>query len=200
MNPALYEAALERISGLFGEDATGHDVRHTLRVYRMAMRLADAEGADRELVGLAAMLHDADDPKLFDSGDGLPNARAFMAEQGIGSAQTEAVCTIIDEVSFSKNGGKRPSTVEGMVVQDADRLDAIGAIGIARTFAFGGNRGQPIHDPDRDTGTSIAHFHEKLLKLKDLMNTEEARRIAEERHRYMEAFLEEFHEEWNGHR
>ncbi|MCM3086801.1 HD domain-containing protein [Bhargavaea ginsengi] len=200
MNPALYKAALERISGLFGEDATGHDVHHTLRVYRMAMRLAEAEGADRELVGLAAMLHDADDPKLFGNGGGLPNARAFMEEHGVLPAQTEAVCTIIGEVSFSKNGSKRPLTVEGMVVQDADRLDAIGAIGIARTFAFGGNRGQAIHDPDRDTGTSIAHFHEKLLKLKDLMNTDEARRIAEERHRYMEAFLAEFHDEWNGHR
>jgi uncharacterized protein len=198
MNPALYEAALEWISGLFGEDATGHDVHHTLRVYRMAMRLAEAEGADRELAGLAAMLHDADDPKLSDSGDGLPNARAFMEEQGIAPAQAEAVCTIIGEVSFSKNRGRRPSTIEGMVVQDADRLDAIGAIGIARTFAFGGNRGQAIHEPDRTSGTSIAHFHEKLLKLKDLMNTDEARRIAEERHRYMEAFLLEFREEWNG--
>ncbi|EMR07280.1 hypothetical protein C772_00929 [Bhargavaea cecembensis DSE10] len=198
MNPALYEAALERISRLFGEDATGHDVHHTLRVYRMAMRLAEAEGADRELVGLAAMLHDADDPKLFGSGDGLPNAQAFMEEQGISPAQADVVCTMIGEVSFSKNGSKRPSTIEGMVVQDADRLDAIGAIGIARTFAFGGSRGQAIHDPDRTTGTSIAHFYEKLLKLKDLMNTEEARRIAEERHRYMEAFLSEFHDEWDG--
>lgn len=200
MNPALYKAALERISGLFGEDATGHDVHHTLRVYRMAMRLAEAERADRELVGLAAMLHDADDPKLFGTGNGLPNARAFMEEHGVLPAQAETVCTIIDEVSFSKNGSKRPSTIEGMVVQDADRLDAIGAIGIARTFAFGGNRGQAIHDPGRDTGTSIAHFHEKLLKLKDLMNTEEARRIAEERHRYMEAFLAEFQDEWDGKR
>ncbi|WP_213421392.1 HD domain-containing protein [Bhargavaea massiliensis] len=198
MNPALFEAALKRITRLFGEDATGHDVHHTLRVYRMAMRIAESEGADRELVGLAAMLHDADDPKLFGGGDGLPNARAFMEEQGISPAQAEAICMIIGEVSFSKNGAKRPSTLEGLVVQDADRLDAIGAIGIARTFAFGGNRGQALHDPDRDTGTSIAHFHEKLLKLKNLMNTDEARRIAEERHRYMEAFLAEFHAEWNG--
>jgi uncharacterized protein len=198
MNPALYEAALERISGIFGEDVTGHDIHHTLRVYRMAMRLAEAEGADLEQVGLAAMLHDADDPKLFKSGDGLPNARAFMKEQGISPDQADVVCTIISEVSFSKNGSKRPSTIEGMVVQDADRLDAIGAIGIARTFAFGGNRGQAIHDPDRTSGTSIAHFHEKLLKLKDLMNTDEARRIAEARHRYMKAFLEEFREEWDG--
>lgn len=200
MNPALYEAALERISGLFSEDATGHDVHHTLRVYRMAMRLAEAEGADRELVGLAALLHDADDPKLFGNSEGLPNARAFMDEQGIQPAQAETVCTMISEVSFSKNGSKQPSTIEGMVVQDADRLDALGAIGIARTFAYGGSRGRAIHDPDKDTGASIAHFHEKLLKLKALMNTEEAKRIAEARHRYMEAFLEEFHEEWNGHR
>ena len=198
MNHALYDAALVRISELFNRDATGHDVHHTLRVYRMAMRLAEAEDADRELVGLAAMLHDADDPKLFGPENGLRNARAFMAEHHVPAAKIEVVCTIIGEVSFSKNGSNRPSTIEGKVVQDADRLDAIGAIGIARTFAFGGNRGRAIHDPEDAEGTSIAHFHEKLLKLKNLMNTDEAKRIAEARHRFMEEFLQEFEEEWDG--
>ncbi|MET3574423.1 HD domain-containing protein [Bhargavaea ullalensis] len=198
MNPDLYEAALAWISGLFREDATGHDVHHTLRVYRTAMRLAEEEDADRELTGLAAMLHDADDPKLFGTGEGLPNARSFMAEHGIPAETAELVCTIIGEVSFSKNGSRRPSTLEGKVVQDADRLDAIGAVGIARTFAFGGSRGQAIHDPAAETGTSVAHFHEKLLKLWDLMNTDGAKRIAEGRHRFMEEFLDEFMREWDG--
>lgn len=198
MDSAIYEAALEYIHALFAGDATGHDVHHTLRVYRTAMRIGEAEGADLNRVGLAALLHDADDRKLFGTGDDLTNARRFMRTHGVPEDEEEAVCRIIGEVSFSKNGAAPPATLEGMIVQDADRLDAIGAIGIARTFAFGGNRGQAIHEPGADTGTSVAHFHEKLLKLKDLMNTAEAKRIAEDRHKVMEAFLEEFHAEWEG--
>ena len=128
-----------------------------------------------------------DDHKLF-STENNQNARAFLQSQSVGQDEIERICAVINAVSFSKNRGKRPESLEGQIVQDADRLDAIGAIGIARTFAFGGKNGRSIE-------SSLQHFHDKLLLLKDEMNTEEAKRIAEIRHSYMEGFLTEMQEE-----
>ena len=184
----MIEAAMDYLRELFRDNADGHGLEHTLRVYRCALRIAETEPeADRQIVSLAALLHDADDYKLFRTEDNA-NARCFMAQQGVDSAAADRVCEAINSVSFSKNRGRRPETIEGRIVQDADRLDAIGAVGIARTFAFGGSHGRPPED-------SIHHFYEKLLLLKDLMNTAEAKKIAETRHSFMEAFLEEWKKE-----
>ena len=181
-------AAIDYIARLFAGNSGGHDADHTLRVYRTAMQIADAcPGCDREIVALAALLHDADDHKLFATRD-FANARSFLREEGVPEDRIDRICRSIGEVSFSRNRGKTPSSLEAMIVQDADRLDAIGAIGIARTFAFGGEHGRPL-------SSSIDHFHEKLLLLKGEMHTDRARALAEERHRFMEDFLEEYRRE-----
>ena len=184
--PVIEQATLY-IGELFRGDSGGHDVGHTLRVYRNAMAIAESEpDCDREVVALAALLHDADDHKLFDT-DNDRNARSFL-QCRLDPDRIEQICECIDSVSFSQNQGKAPSTLEGKIVQDADRLDAIGAIGIARTFAFGGEHGRPLEE-------SVQHFYDKLLHLKDLMNTDEAKRIAAKRHAYLERFLDELDDE-----
>ena len=163
----ITQDAMEYIRALFQGNADGHGYDHTLRVWRNAVEIAETEaGCDRETVSLAALLHDADDHKLF-STENNENARRFL-EGRVPPDKAEKICAVINTVSFSRNRGKRPDTPEGRIVQDADRLDAIGAVGIARTFAYGGKHGRTPED-------SIAHFHEKLLLLKDMMNTEKAK-------------------------
>ncbi len=184
----IIREAQDYIRELFRGNADGHGADHTMRVYRTALRIAETEpDADRFTIALAALLHDADDHKIFRT-ENNANARRFLAAQGIRPETADAVCRIINGVSFSKNAGRRPETPEGKIVQDADRLDALGAVGIARTFAYGGKHGRPPED-------SVAHFHEKLLLLKDLMNTAEGKKAAEERHAFLEAFLEEWNKE-----
>ncbi len=184
----ITDAAIEYIRQLFAENADGHGLEHALRVYRTALHLAkSAPAADPLVVALGALLHDADDHKLFHT-EHNANARRFLTEQGVDPETADRICGAINAVSFSQNRGKRPETIEGQLIQDADRLDAIGAVGIARTFAYGGKHGRTPED-------SIAHFHEKLLLLKDLMNTEQAKELAEERHAFMEAFLRQWDRE-----
>ena len=180
----LTREAIEYIRELFRGNADGHGFDHSLRVWRNAMMIAESEACDPRIVSLAALLHDADDYKLFATEDNA-NARSFLDAHGVTPEDADRICAAINAVSFSKNRGKRPETAEGCIVQDADRLDALGAVGIARTFAFGGSHGRPPED-------SIAHFHEKLLLLKDMMNTGKAKEIAEERHGFMEDFLREW--------
>ncbi len=177
--------AMDYIRTLYAGNADGHGYEHSLRVWRNAMTIAGGEaGCDQEIVSLAALLHDADDHKLFAT-ENNANARRFLEGHHIPPETADRICAVINAVSFSRNRGKRPDTPEGGIVQDADRLDAIGAVGIARTFAYGGKHGRPPEE-------SIAHFHEKLLLLKDMMNTEMAKAIAKERHAFMEAFLREW--------
>jgi uncharacterized protein len=184
----LEEKAIEYITELFKGNADGHDLSHTMRVYKMAVRLAEAyHEADKQVVELAALLHDADDHKLFNT-ENNANARFFLESQGVNREKVDLICEVINSVSFSKNKGKKPSTLEGCIVQDADRLDALGAIGIARTFSYGGKHGRSIED-------SSKHFYEKLLLLKDQMNTPEALKIAEERHRFIKEYIKELEEE-----
>ena len=184
----IVEAAVHYIEALFQNNADGHDAAHSMRVYHNAVSLANNEPeCDREVVMLAALLHDVDDHKLFQT-ENNANARLFLTEQEVTAEKIEFICEIINGVSFSKNRGKRPATLEGQIVQDADRLDALGAIGIARTFAYGGKHG-------RSLDASVEHFYEKLLLLKDEMNTDGARKMAEERHAFLEAFLEEYKKE-----
>ena len=184
----IIDAAMDYIQVLFADNADGHGFDHSMRVYRNAMLIAESEPeADRLIVALSALLHDADDYKLFQTTDNA-NARRFLETEGADAETTGRICEVINSVSFSKNRGKHPETIEGRIVQDADRLDAIGAIGIARTFAFGGKH-------ERSLASSVDHFHEKLLLLKDLMNTEKAKKMAESRHAFMELFLKEFEQE-----
>ena len=190
MSTTIIENAKRYIEEIFRNNADGHDAEHSMRVYANAMKLAERyHECDNEVVALAALLHDVDDHKLFDTKDNA-NARAFLTSNDLGEKKIEQICVIINGVSFSKNRGKKPDSIEGQIVQDADRLDAIGAVGIARTFAYGGKVGRSWDD-------SIQHFYDKLLLLKDEMNTEEAKRIAEIRHEYMQGFLNEIQEEIN---
>ena len=185
MDEAWIRAAEAFVRELFSGNAGGHDVEHTLRVFRNAMRLADTEpGCDRTVVALGALLHDADDHKLFHT-EGNANARAFLASHQVPGDMVERIVDVINGVSFSQNQGRTPATLEGRIVQDADRLDAMGAVGIARTFAFGGEHGRGMEE-------SLRHFDEKLLRLKALMNTPAGRKMAEGRHAFMEAFLQEY--------
>ena len=188
MKDQIINAAIIYITELFQDNSGGHDVSHTMRVYRNALVIASSEmKCDIEVVSLAALLHDADDHKLFQT-ENNANARRFLADQSVDPEKTERIINAINSVSFSQNRGKHPETLEGKIVQDADRLDAIGAVGIARTFAYGGEHG-------RSLDSSICHFHEKLLLLKDEMNTDTARELAEERHAFMLAFLKRYQEE-----
>ena len=204
--------AMKYAKNYFKEEYSGHDFYHTLRVYNNAMLIAKSEECDLEIVSLSALLHDVDDYKIVgEESDKLKNAKTFLNSINYSQDKINFICKIISQISFKVSETQVPDTIEGKIVQDADRLDAIGAIGIARAFAFGGNHKTPIHDPEikvRDNmsvdeykkkdGTTINHFYEKLLLIKDLMNTETAKEIAEHRHNYMKEYLEEFYSEWNG--
>lgn len=188
----------EYVFNLFNEDATGHDFYHMERVAKTAKEIAEIEQADTFITETAAWLHDVGDHKLFKNPDETKEKlNVFLRKIGVSDQQVLAIERAIKDVSFSK--GANPETLEGKIVQDADRLDALGAIGIARTFAFGGSKGRPIHtnDDQRLHLSSIQHFYDKLLLLKDLMNTSAARAIAQDRHDFMESFLDQFYVEWN---
>ncbi|MBP5163193.1 MAG: HD domain-containing protein [Spirochaetales bacterium] len=188
MTETIIEDAKAYIGELFRGNSGGHDCQHSMRVYNLAMQIAGTEeGCDKTVVALAALLHDADDYKLFSTTDNA-NARSFLGGHGVEDGTIERICKAINSVSFSKNGTRAPATIEGKIVQDADRLDALGAVGIARTFAYGGEHGRSIE-------STIRHFHEKLLLLKDGMNTEAAKEMAIPRHAFLLEFLERFENE-----
>ena len=194
----------------FENEYSGHDWFHTLRVFRTATRIAEAEGADLETVQLAALLHDVDDRKLSpETYEDKANARSFLSANNVDESRIDEICRIIGEISFAENCV--PSTLEGKCVQDADRLDAIGAVGIARAFAYGGNHNRLMYHPDvkpnlnmskeeyvNSKSTTVNHFYEKLFKLTDMMNTDTAKAIAKERDAYMRDFIAEFLDEWEG--
>lgn len=196
------------------DDSTGHDWWHALRVSRMALKIAETTGADAFVCEMAALLHDIPDEKRGVMVEKEAAALGkWMMEIGVDGISIDHIQEIISTMSF-RGGGKPPMrTPEGEAVQDADRLDAIGAIGIARAFIFSGHTGRPMHDPEspprlsmseeeyrRREGTAINHFYEKLLRLPELLNTDPARKIAEHRMAVMEDFLEEFAGEWDGER
>ena len=184
----LITKTIEYIKELYKDNSDGHDLDHSLRVYNNAVKISKSyTDADPLIISLASLLHDADDHKLFDT-ENNDNARKFMESQNISEEDINMVCNVINSVSFSKNKGVKPDTLEGCIVQDADRLDALGAIGIARTFAYGGRNNRSLVE-------SVKHFHEKLLLLKDQMNTPEAKRIAEDRHKFLEDYILELYKE-----
>lgn len=204
--------ALDYIKYIFQNDFSGHDYYHSLRVYRMAVAIATEEKADADIVALAALLHDVDDRKLSpQTAKGKVNAVNFMRSQNAPETVISQVLTILDEVSFKGTDSVTPSTLEGKCVQDADRLDALGAIGIARTFAYGGSHQRPLYDPEvppklnmnqeayqKSNSSSLNHFYEKLFLLENMMNTPTGRRIARKRTQYMNDFVEKFLSEWDG--
>ena len=193
----------------------GHDWFHILRVYNNAMLIAKDEDVDEFVVALGALLHDIADSK-FNDGDetlGPKIAREFMFKHNVDSLVIEHVIKIIENISFKRSLEKTNlfSSPELAVVQDADRLDAIGAIGIARCFNYGGFKNRILYDPEIEpnlnmskeeykssSSPSINHFYEKLLSLKDKMNTKTGKRIAEKRHQFMKDYLNQFYAEWNG--
>jgi len=193
-------------------DASGHDWYHIERVWKLAQTLAEAENANQEIAELGALLHDVADWKFYggDDSEGPRQARKWLESISAPPDTISAVVQIVEGVSYKGAGVETPmETIEGRVVQDADRLDAIGAIGIARAFAYGGAKNRLIYDPNespqlhtnfeeykKNKGHSINHFHEKLLLLKDRMQTETGLRMAKERHRFMELYLEHFYKEW----
>ncbi|OON67636.1 HD domain-containing protein [Hymenobacter sp. CRA2] len=198
----------------FADEGSGHDWAHIRRVWQVARALAAAEGADAQVTELAALLHDIADWKFHHGDDeaGPRAARAWLSSQGADDTLIARVEEIIREVSFKGAGVATPvSSPEGACVQDADRLDAIGAIGVARAFAYGGHKGRALHDPSlpvvqhgsfaeykTNSGPTINHFYEKLLHLRERLHTDAARRVAEQRHAFMEQFLEQFLQEWEG--
>jgi uncharacterized protein len=192
----------------------GHDWFHIERVYKNALLIAATEVCDIEIVQLGALLHDIADSKFHDGDEtiGPIIARAFLEGQNVSSETIDHVIAIIENISFKGGNVKRKfSSIELDIVQDADRLDAIGAIGIARTFNYGGFKNRALYHPEiapnlsmtkeeykNNEAPTINHFYEKLLLLKDKMNTPTGKQIAQERHRYMEGFLKQFYSEWEG--
>jgi len=201
----------------FRGEGSGHDWWHMYRVWQLAKHIAKSEaGSDLLVVELAALLHDIADWKFTDGDDeaGPREARKWLEDQQVDESVIEKVEYIVRYISF-KGGTNthKMSTLEGKIVQDADRLDAIGAVGIARTFAFGGAFNRAMYDPDQKpqnfesfaefkasikTGTTVNHFYEKLLLLKDGMHTKTGKELARHRHEFMKAYLSEFYDEWEG--
>jgi len=200
------------IRNYFENEGSGHDWWHIHRVRNMALKLFENEGGDKFIIEMAALLHDLDDWKL-NSGTESKTVK-WLKTLDIEEARAEKILEIIEQVSFKGAGVENKArTIEAKIVQDADRLDAIGAIGIARTFAYGGHKSRPIYHPDikpvmhsdfesykNSNAPTINHFYEKLLLLKNALNTSAAIEIAKNRHIFMETFLTQFFAEWEGDR
>lgn len=208
----LVARVAEHIKAKFLAETSGHDWHHINRVWRLARQIAEKEDANQEVAELGALVHDIADWKFHGGDDsvGPREAERLLKEEGASPEVIEQVVDIVATISF-KGAGVQPEmrTMEGKCVQDADRLDAIGAIGIARCFAYGGHAGRLMYEPDvppvmhataeeykASKGHSVNHFYEKLFLLKDRMNTSTGRALAEERHQYMEEFVRRFLEEW----
>ncbi|MFO1444709.1 HD domain-containing protein [Bacillus sp. Bva_UNVM-123] len=213
MNKEMIKRTEHFVQRTLGNDSTGHDWYHIKRVRSNALYIAERENkGDHFIIEMAALLHDIPDEKLNPSKEaGERKLAEFLELIQLDQRRSNEIAGIISSISFKGGNNTKAMSIEAEIVQDADRLDAIGAIGIARTFAYGGSKGQALYDPNiavRDMmtedeyrngkSTSVHHFYEKLLKLKDKLNTNTAKKMAEERHQWMEKFLEQFFYEWNG--
>lgn len=210
----LIERVAAQVEARFAGEGSGHDWHHIHRVWQLSRRIAREEGAQAEIAELGALLHDIADWKFHGGDDsvGPREAERLLRQEGAPESLIVPVVEIVATISFKGAGVATPMrTLEGRCVQDADRLDALGAIGIARCFAYGGHAGRMLYDPalppvmhasaaayKSAKGTSLNHFYEKLFLLKDRMNTESGRRLALERHRFMEEFVAQFLREWDG--
>ena len=214
-NNQLLEATKSFVKETLKNAEGGHDWFHTERVYNNALLISKTEDVSVYVVQLGALLHDIADSKFHDGDEtvGPKMAREFLFKHNVDSNIIEHVVNIIKHISFKKSlDGKSGFTSKELeVIQDADRLDAIGAIGIARCFNYGGFRNRPLYDPSikpilkitkeeykNSSSPTINHFYEKLLILKDKMNTKTGKQIAENRHQFMELYLKQFYDEWNG--
>ncbi len=211
IDKSLLVKAREFVFGELSSDPGGHDWWHASRVSAMARKIATAEGSDPDFCEFVALLHDIpDDKRGMPEDTGLEILKNWMNLNGLDSETISKVLEIISTMSFRGGNNGTPSTLEGKIVQDADRLDALGAIGIARAMVYSGHVGQLIHDPGipvrikmtkeeyrEGKSTAVNHFHEKLFKLPSLMNTNYARRIALEREQFMRNFLEQLMKEWD---
>ena len=213
-NKDLIKAVSNEVKQQFTGEGSGHDWWHIYRVWQMSRHLSKHyPKADSFTIELAALTHDMADHKLMDHPEeGEKEIENLLKKHDLSFATVDKVLHIVQNISFK--GAKveeKMGSLEGKIVQDADRLDAIGAIGVARTFAYGGSKHHELYNPEipveqqdnfekykRSTAPTINHFYEKLLLLKDRMNTEAAHSIARERHAFMEQFLERFYEEWEG--
>ena len=212
MQNEVINKTLEFVKNIFENDFSGHDYFHTLRVFNMATQIANNENANLITVQLSALLHDVDDIKLSpQTHESKANAKRFLNQIGASDDDIDKILKIISEVSFIGKDSVIPSSLEGKCVQDADRLDAIGAIGIARAFAYGGSHNRYMHHPDikpklnmtkeeyrSHKSTTINHFYEKLFNLTAMMNTQTAKNIAIAREKYMKEYIAEFMAEWDG--
>jgi uncharacterized protein len=210
--PQVLKQTEEYVRKTLEGEGSGHDWWHIQRVRNNALHIGKEENADLFVVELVALLHDIADWKSHEEKAGPVAARAWLEKLGVDESIISHVCDIIAHMSFKGAGVKSElHSKEGKVVQDADRLDALGAIGIARCFAYGGNKQREIYNPNikpalhqtaeeykNNKGTSINHFYEKLLLLKDRMNTAAGKKLAEERHKFMEQYLDRFFNEWEG--
>lgn len=209
----VLQQTADRVRLRLENEGSGHDWWHIDRVWKMSRRIAEQEGANLFICEMAALLHDLADDKLVSSEEeGLQEIRQWLTSMEVDTRATAEILEIITTMSFKGGNRQAMRTIEGQCVQDADRIDAIGAVGIARVFAFAGSRGQLIHDPEtspreqmtveeyRKGSSAVNHFYEKLLKLKGLMNTKYGKELAEHRHSFMEQFLDEFYQEWLGKR
>ncbi|WP_372869381.1 HD domain-containing protein [Planomicrobium okeanokoites] len=209
MQKSILSKCKVNVKDVYDTFDASHDWQHIERVLANADRIMEKEAADPFIVELAILLHDVSDPK-YKEGDSDPESE-ILDSLDLSVEQKSRITDIIRQVSFKGGNGEAPSSIEAKVVQDADRLDAIGAVGIARTFAYGGARGRKLYDWDekprnemseqeyRDKPTSSAtHFYEKLLLLKNMMNTGTGRQIADERHQFMLSFLEQLKKETDG--
>ena len=209
----IIQQTAEYIKQEFSDDSSGHDWWHIYRVWKNAVTICEMENENRFDLELAALLHDLDDWKFNEAEDETPrHAKVWLESCGVEPRVNEQVCEIITHVSYKGAGVEnKMKSIEGFIVQDADRLDAIGAIGIGRAFAYGGFKNRPMYDPEsapqmhasfeeykNSKSATINHFYEKLLLLKDMMNTESAKKIAEQRHEVMLRFLDQFMNEWEG--
>lgn len=211
---SIIEKTCQFVEQKLAGDGSGHDWWHIYRVWNLAKTIAAKEGANSRIVELSALLHDIADWKFHDGDDtkGPKMAEQFLLENKVAREVTDPVVEIVATISYKGAGVATPmQTLEGKVVQDADRLDAIGAMGIARTFAYGGHKNRLMYHPDekpimhqsfaeykKNTGHTINHFYEKLLLLKDRMNTASAKKMAGGRHQFMQSYLDQFYEEWDG--
>lgn len=212
----LVDLTVQYVKAQLQDAEGGHDWFHIERVWRNAKLIAQTESCDLLVVELAALLHDIADSKFHDGDEeiGPRTARAFLEKLDLASSQISHIVAIIENVSFKGGKGTRShESIELDIVQDADRLDAIGAIGIARTFNYGGFKNRAIYNPaiapnlhmtkeeyKKSDAPTINHFYEKLLLLKGMMNTKTGMKLAQQRHEFMENFLEQFYQEWEGHR
>ncbi|KKP24215.1 MAG: Metal dependent phosphohydrolase [candidate division TM6 bacterium GW2011_GWF2_28_16] len=214
INNQVINNIINIVKQTFEKEASGHDWWHIYRVWQTSLKIAEQEKADLFVVQAAALLHDIADWKFYNGNQdiGPQKAEEILKSLKVNQTVIDSIKDIIKNLSFKGAGvkHKKMPTLEGMIVQDADRLDALGAIGVARTFAYSGYKNRLIYDPNikpvlhdnennyvKNTSPAINHFYEKLLLLKDLMNTETGKKIAQERHNFMQTYLEQFYKEWN---